>query len=80
MTGVLQKWGNSVALRIPKAALQKANLREGLRVTVEVDRNRIILEEDTSRRSSLSELVMAITTDNRHEEMWNGEPQGKELW
>jgi antitoxin MazE len=79
-TTQLAKWGNSLAVRIPKAVAEDAQLREGEAVTVVVAPEGGVVVQSARRKYRLSQLVSRITAKNRHEETdWSG-PQGKEIW
>lgn len=72
------KWGNSLAVRIPKALAQKARMQEGDAVVIKAARDRIELLR-TERIPTLKELVAQITSQNRHEETAWGADLGKEV-
>jgi len=81
-TTIIRKWGNSIAVRLPKDSARKFGLRDGVTV-------RLVEEEKThtlsirplkSREYTLKELVSLITPENRHEEIDWGPPVGKEVW
>jgi antitoxin MazE len=76
----LAKWGNSLAVRIPKAVAEDAQLHEGEALTITVARRGGLVIRRARRKYSLSSLVSHITARNRHEETNWGEPQGKEIW
>ena len=76
----LAKWGNSLAVRIPKGVAEDAQLRVGEPVTVTVLRQGSLVIKRGRRKYRLSELVSRIRSKNRHEETNWGEPQGKEIW
>lgn len=79
MESQIGKWGNSLAVRIPKALAVEAGMREGAKVELKLDQGRLVLTPMV-REQSLEELVKAINSKNRHaEESW-GAPQGNELW
>ena len=75
----ISKWGNSLAIRIPKAFVAGAELEEGAEVDVSLSDGRVII---TPIRPEyvLEDLVDGITTENRHSETDWGEPQGAEVW
>jgi antitoxin MazE len=75
----LVKWGNSQAVRIPKAILEQANLREGDELEILVENGHIWLEP-LRRRPTLEALVAKITSENRHGEQDWGKPVGNEVW
>jgi antitoxin MazE len=73
----LAKWGNSLAVRIPKAVADSARLREGQDMDIAASKAGDIL---LRRRKNLRELVNAITPKNRHAATDWGPPVGKEVW
>ncbi len=75
----LVRWGNSQAVRIPKAILEQCNLREGEELQILVENGAIWLEP-VRRRLSLEALVEKITPENRHGEQDWGKPVGNEVW
>lgn len=77
MKAALSKWGNSLAVRIPKALADSARLREGDAVELESLRSGEVL---IRRRKNLNQLVNAITPENRHAATDWGPPTGKEIW
>ncbi|HEV2176174.1 MAG TPA: AbrB/MazE/SpoVT family DNA-binding domain-containing protein [Terriglobia bacterium] len=79
-TTQLAKWGNSLALRIPKAVAQDAQLREGEPVTVTLARQGGLVIKSARRKYRLHQLVSRITAKNRHGETGWGKPEGKETW
>lgn len=79
-TTQLAKWGNSLAVRIPKALAEDARLRAGEPITVTVARQGGLVIKSARRKYRLSALVSRITAKNRHQETDWGKPQGKEIW
>lgn len=79
MTLQVQKWGNSLALRIPKQVAKEAHLKEGSEVNVTQELGKIILNPVESE-VKLSELLEKVTSENLHDEQDFGVPQGKEIW
>jgi antitoxin MazE len=74
------KWGNSLAIRLPKPVAEAAKLRSGDPLEVDAEGPGRVRLRKPKRRPTLEELVRAITPENRHEEIDWGEPVGKELW
>ena len=72
-------WGNSQAVRIPKAILNEARIREGDVVEIRCDNGRIALVP-VNPRLTLESLVAGITPENRHGELDWGKPVGREVW
>jgi antitoxin MazE len=76
----IAKWGNSLAVRIPRAIVEQARLAEGDRLSLGLTKDGSVLMRPAKRRYRLSELVSGITTENRHAETsWSG-ARGKEAW
>jgi antitoxin MazE len=71
------KWGNSLAVRIPKPLAEEAGLTEGDRVLMEAADGQIELRR-ADRIPTLHELVAQITPENRYGETPTGRERGKE--
>lgn len=79
MRARLQKWGNSLAIRIPKPMAAQVELGENDEVRVEVHDNAIvILPARTEWR--LEELIEGISARNRHRPVDWGDAAGGESW
>ena len=76
----IQKWGNSLALRIPKAFAVESNVMGGSTVDVSMENGKIVVTPIIEREYTLEELVDGITDDNRHDEIDWGRPVGNEVW
>lgn len=75
----IQKWGNSLALRIPKAFAEEAQLDQDSLVEISVSEGKLIVEPAVPRYT-LEELLAGVTDENIHEEFDWGRPVGKEVW
>lgn len=76
----LAKWGNSMAVRIPKTIAQAAKLRPGDHLELAVEPSGTVRIRKSKHKPTLEELVQAITPENRHGEIDWGGPRGQELW
>jgi antitoxin MazE len=76
----LAKWGNSLAVRIPKPVADAANLRNGDALVLDVEAPGAVTIRKSKRAPTLKDLVLRITPENRHSEADWGDPAGKELW
>ena len=74
------KWGNSLAVRIPRAIVKDAGLAEGDRLSLDLAADGSIVLRSNRRKYSLDKLVTAISKKNRHRETAWGAAQGKESW
>jgi antitoxin MazE len=80
MTTKVQQWGNSLALRIPKAFAVEANLHKGAVVDVSEEDGKIILTPVKKRKFTLEGLLSGVTKENIHGEISFGKRVGKEIW
>ena len=75
----LVKWGNSHAVRIPKAIVKQAEIQEGQDLEIRVAKAGRIAIEARQPRLTLANLVRGITPQNRHAETDWGPRVGNEL-
>ena len=81
METTIQKWGNSLAVRLPKELARKLKLQAGSAVLVAEDNKRhIVIKHTPQKRVSLADLISQINRDNLHNGVEWGMPQGKEAW
>ena len=80
MQTMIQQWGNSLALRIPKAFAQQARVKKGSRVRLTVEKNRLVIEPVEKNTITLKSLLAGVTPENIHPETDWGKPMGKEIW
>ncbi|MEC0206712.1 AbrB/MazE/SpoVT family DNA-binding domain-containing protein [Paenibacillus lautus] len=73
----VQKWGNCLGIRIPKALAMEIGLEEGSEIDLDVEDGHLIIKR---RTNTLEDLLSKITSDNLHSEVQTGEPQGWESW
>ena len=76
----VQKWGNSLALRIPKALAIEANIASGSTVEMSLSNGGLKIKPVEDQEYTLDELLSGITAENIHDEVSTGIPQGKESW
>ena len=77
-TTQIVKWGNSLAVRIPKPVAEEAGVGEGDPILIEAGPGQIQLRRSQPRVPSLRKLVAQITLENRYDEMDTGFAKGKE--
>ena len=80
MKARIQKWGNSLALRIPKSFAAHSNIEQGSLVDLSLDNGRMIVEAARDEEYSLEKLLAGVTRKNLHSEIQFGKPVGKEVW
>lgn len=76
----IQKWGNSLALRIPKAFAVDAHLEDDTVVEVTLEEGRLVVRPAQPPPVTLEELLAGITKNNLHSEVDFGGPAGNEVW
>ncbi len=76
----IQKWGNSLALRIPKSFAINAKLRQNETVELSIDKEKIIITLIGKKEYSLNDLLEGVSENNLHNEFDTGVPVGKETW
>ena len=75
----MQKWGNSLALRIPKSFAQESKIDQGSVVDVSLENGKIVVQPAAEHEYTLEELLAGITKKNLHGEVDFGPPVGKEV-
>jgi len=76
----VQKWGNSLALRIPKAFAVAAQLKNDSFVEISIVKGKIVITPVPAPSWTLDELLANITKDNLHTEVDTGFAVGNEIW
>ncbi|HLY24952.1 MAG TPA: AbrB/MazE/SpoVT family DNA-binding domain-containing protein [Aggregatilineales bacterium] len=76
----VQRWGNSLAVRIPKAFADEAGLHANDEIEITVQDGQIVLKPRKAQEYSLDELLAGITPENRPGEWDMGPAVGKESW
>lgn len=80
METTVQKWGNSLGVRIPKAFAEEAGVSEGTAVDISVASGDIIIRPLRRRHLDLDDLLAKVTPENIHAEIDTGAPVGREAW
>ncbi|MEK7117533.1 MAG: AbrB/MazE/SpoVT family DNA-binding domain-containing protein [Patescibacteria group bacterium] len=79
MTTKLQKWGNSLGVRIPKDIVKRAKLKDGKSISIKNIGSSIVITA-YSKKEILDDLISKITPENRYDELYWGPPVGNEVW
>jgi antitoxin MazE len=79
MRARISKWGNSLAIRIPKPFGAEISLAHGTEVELSIEDGSIIITP-VSSNYDLESLIEGITPENKHAETDWGEPKGAEVW
>lgn len=78
MQAQVLKWGNSLAIRIPKPIADDARLQLGDPLEIAVAADGVVQVSRVSETPSLAELVAQITPENRYKEISVGTEIGRE--
>jgi antitoxin MazE len=76
----IQKWGNSLALRIPKLFAIEVGLQRDAPVEVSLVDGKLIITPVTKPKPNLKQLQEKITKENMHHEVITGPAAGNETW
>ena len=76
----IQKWGNSLALRIPKSFANEVGLEQDSPVEVSLEDGKLVIKAATKSKLTLRRLLAQVTKDNRHAEFDTGPAIGSEVW
>lgn len=75
----IQKWGNSLGVRLPKNITEQKALKEGLGVSVVIKNDQIVIEP-VEDELSLESMMSKVSVDNIHDETDWKEVRGNEIW
>ncbi len=75
----VQKWGNSLAVRIPRSFAVQAKVAAGTAVDIAVEKGELVVRP-VRQRYRLRDLLKAVDARNLHSEVQTGKPVGREIW
>lgn len=76
----IQKWGNSLAVRIPKPYVKEAHLAYGTTVNISVADGKVVIDPHTEPVYTLKDLLSGVNKRNMHSEIDTGAAVGREVW
>ena len=76
----VQKWGNSLAIRIPKPFASEIGLTDNSAVTVSLQNRKIVISPLARKKTHLKQILDQVTEQNLHSEINTGPGTGKEIW
>lgn len=76
----VRKWGNSLALRIPRSVAAEARLAENTPVELSLREGKLVIQPVSPPPPTLAELLRGVTEENLHGEWDTGPATGKEVW
>ena len=76
----IQKWGNSLGLRIPRSYAAEAQVEAGATVDLSVENGRLLVRPLRVRKYSLKVLLRKVSRRNVHGGVSTGKAVGREAW
>lgn len=76
----IQRWGNSLGLRIPRSFAEEAGVGAGSEVDLSVQDGDLVVKPVRRRTYQLKELLRQVTAKNLHGEVETGGAVGREVW
>ena len=76
----IQKWGNSLALRIPKSFATEAGLQRETSVDVSLADGKLVITPIDEPKLTIEQLLAKVTEENLHHEIDTGPATGNEVW
>ena len=76
----IQKWGNSLALRIPKSFAIEVGLQRETSVEVSLSNGKLVITPIAKPKPTLKQLLAKINKENLHHEVDTGPATGNETW
>jgi antitoxin MazE len=76
----VQKWGNSLGVRIPRSFAVEAGLEYDATVDVSFVNDALVIRLEPSSKPTLKQLLARVTDENLHHEVDTGAPVGNETW
>jgi len=76
----VQRWGNSLGLRIPKSFAAQAGVEAGSEVDLSVEDGELIVRPKRLPRYELKDLLRGVTAKNVHNGVETGDRVGREAW
>jgi antitoxin MazE len=80
MKSKIQKWGNSLAVRIPKTFAEEVGLSDDTPIEMRLVKGGLVIEPLAEYVPSLETLLSRVTDENKHDEVEWGPAVGQELW
>lgn len=76
----VQRWGNSLALRIPRAFATTLGISEESTLEMTIFDGKLVISIAEPPELTLTELLAGVTDENLHGEISMGPAVGEEAW
>ena len=76
----IQRWGNSLALRLPPSVVREARLHADQRVRITVEHGNLVIRPVAEPMPSLAERLARFDPERHGDQAMPTEPLGAERW
>lgn len=76
----IKKWGNSLAIRIPKPFAAEIGVEEDSPVELAVINDQLVIIPRQEEPIELKSLLEQVSEENKHDEVKTGPATGRETW
>ncbi len=80
MRAQVKRWGNSLALRIPRSFAIESKIEKGTEIELTIEKGKLVITPVEKPAYTLDGLLAGVTQDNLHGEVDTGPSVGKEAW
>ena len=80
MKARIQRWGNSLALRIPKSFAKEMQIEHDTLVELSLEAGKLVIAPIRQPKMTLEQLLANVTEQNLHQEVDTGQAVGSEVW
>lgn len=80
MQARVQRWGNSLGVRIPRSFAREVGVAAGTTVDLSIEDGKLVIVPLPTRSLRLEDLLRDVTPQNVHREVATGPPRGNEAW
>lgn len=79
MDASIRRWGNSLAVRVPRSFAETLGLEDGSVVDLTMTDGRLVISPKRPKYA-LDDLLVGVARENSQPDFDWGEPVGKEVW
>jgi antitoxin MazE len=79
MATTLQKWGNSLGIRVPKSVAEQFDLKSGTEVEFDTSGDALTIRPKRKRKHKLASLLARAKGPSPHRALMKDGPRGREL-
>jgi len=80
MKTTIQRWGNSLALRIPKPFAEETHVKDGTPVLLSLSDGSLVIRPIRRSKASLKTLLSEVDAARLNVAVFDDAPRGKEIW